>query len=409
MDQFDITIVGAGIIGLATGMVMAQRYPGIKILVLEKEQKIAQHQTGHNSGVIHSGIYYKPGSLKAKNCTAGRAALLAFCDAHDIPYELCGKVIVATSAEEIPRLEELKRRGEANGVPGLEMIGPERLREIEPYAYGIKALYAPGTGIVDFTRVAHAYAGELQRLGGNILTGHRVLGISVADGKLLVQTSKGEISSRHVINCAGLHVDRTARMMRGQADSAGSGTLRIIPFRGEYYTLVPERRFLVKALIYPVPDPRFPFLGVHFTKRSDGSIEAGPNAVLAFAREGYRMRIWDRHDLWEICAYRGFWLMAAKYWKMGFGEFYRSLSKRAFVAALQRLVPAIDATDLSPGGAGVRAQAVSDTGALLDDFVLTQFDNSIHVLNAPSPGATASLAIAGTIVDMAAQAFALAP
>jgi L-2-hydroxyglutarate oxidase LhgO len=357
--------------------------------------------------VIHSGIYYKPGSLKAKNCTAGRAALIAFCDAHGIPYELCGKVIVATSADEIPRLEELKRRGDANGVPGLQMIGPERLREIEPYAYGIKALFAPGTGIIDFTKVAQAYASELQWLGGQILTAHKVVAISAADGALRIQTSKGEFTSKYLINCAGLHVDRTARMMAGEADSTPGATLRIIPFRGEYYTLVPERRSLVRGLIYPVPDPRFPFLGVHFTKRIDGSVEAGPNAVLAFAREGYRKSICDRQDLWEILNYKGFWVMASKYWKMGLGEFYRSFSKRAFVTALQRLVPAIESADLSPGGAGVRAQALSDTGALLDDFVLTRSGNSIHVLNAPSPGATASLAIAGTIVDMAAEAFAV--
>jgi (S)-2-hydroxyglutarate dehydrogenase len=407
MDQFDITIVGAGIIGLATGMLLAQRHPTTKILILEKEEQIAQHQTGHNSGVIHSGIYYKPGSLKATNCTAGRTALIEFCDAHGIPYELCGKVIVATTAEEIPRLEELKRRGDANGVPGLEMIGPERLREIEPYAYGIKALFAPGTGIIDFTKVAHAYASELQRLGGQILTAHKVVAISVANGALRIHTSNREFTSKYLINCAGLHVDRTARMLGRQGDSTAGATPRIIPFRGEYYALVPERRYLVKGLIYPVPDPRFPFLGVHFTKRIDGSIEAGPNAVLAFAREGYRKGIWDREDLWEICSYKGFWLMAFKYWKMGLGEFYRSFSKRAFVTALQRLVPAIESTDLSPGGAGVRAQALSDAGALLDDFVLTRSGNSIHVLNAPSPGATASLAIAGTIADMAAQEFAV--
>src|SRR5215475_1280793 len=376
MQQFDVTIVGAGISGRATGMLLARRSPRTKILVLEKEDRIAQHQTGHNSGVIHSGIYYKPGSLKAKNCTAGRAALIEFCDAHGIPYELCGKVIVATRAEEIPRLEELKRRGDANGVPGLQMIGPEQLREIEPHAYGLKALVAPGTGIIDYTKVAQAYAAELQRIGGQILTAHRVMAISSVDSALRIQTSSGEFTSKYLINCAGLHVDRTARMLGPQPNSSAGAAPRIIPFRGEYYTLVPERRDLVKGLIYPVPDPRFPFLGVHFTKRIDGSVEAGPNAVLAFAREGYRKNIWDAQDLWEICSYKGFWHMAFKYWKMGLGEFHRSFSKRAFVTALQRLVPDIESADLSPGGAGVRAQALSAAGALLDDFVLARSGNA---------------------------------
>ena len=408
MQQFDVAIVGAGILGLATGMLLAQRYPRTKILTLEKEDQIAQHQTGHNSGVIHSGIYYKPGSLKAKNCTAGRAALIEFCDAHGIPYELCGKVIVATSAEELPRLEELKRRGDANGVPGLQMIGPERLREIEPNAYGIKALYAPGTGIIDFTKVAHAYAGELQRLGGQILTAHRVVAIASADGALRIQTSKGEFTAKYLINCTGLHVDRTARMMGRQANPTAGAAPRIIPFRGEYYTLVADRRSLVKGLIFRSRTQDF--RSSEYTSPRELTAVSRPGRETrcsAFAREGYRKGIWDRQDLWEICSYKGFWLMAFKYWKMGLGEFYRSFSKRAFVKALQRLVPAIESTDLSPGGAGVRAQALSATGALLDDFVLTRSGNSIHVLNAPSPGATASLAIAGTIVDMASEAFAV--
>jgi L-2-hydroxyglutarate oxidase LhgO len=405
-DTLDVTIIGGGIIGLATARELKTRFPRLNLVVLEKEEQLAQHQTGHNSGVIHSGIYYKPGSLKAQTCTAGRTALLKFCDENGIPYELCGKVIVATTEEELPQLEELWRRGTANGVAGLEMIGRERLRELEPHAYGIKALHAPGTGIIDFKKVAEAYATHIRALGGEVLTGQKVTGISAADGRLRLSTATKEFDSKHLINCAGLHVDRMAKLAGRNIGEAGSET-RIIPFRGEYYTLRPERRSLVKGLIYPVPDPQFPFLGVHFTKRIDGSVEAGPNAVLAFAREGYRANIMSGRDLWEIFNYSGFWLMARKHWRMGFGEFYRSFSKAAFVRALQKLLPEIRPEDLAPGGAGVRAQAVEGTGALLDDFVLTHAGNSIHVLNAPSPGATASLAIAARIVDMAADTFSL--
>jgi L-2-hydroxyglutarate oxidase LhgO len=404
--SLDITVVGGGILGLATARELKTRFPRLDLVVLEKEQRLAQHQTGHNSGVIHSGIYYKPGSLKAQTCTAGRTALLEFCGENGIPYELCGKVIVATSEEELPRLEELRRRGAANGVAGLEMIGRERLRDIEPHASGIKALYAPGTGIVDFKKVAEAYAAQVRALGGEVLTGRRVVGIVPADGRLRISTAVEEFDSKYLINCAGLHVDRMAKLAGPASPGAGSET-RIIPFRGEYYTLRPERRSLVRGLIYPVPDPQFPFLGVHFTKRIDGSVEAGPNAVLAFAREGYRMSAISGRDLWEILTFGGFWLMARKHWKMGFGEFYRSLSKAAFVRALQKLLPDIRPEDLAQGGAGVRAQAVASDGALLDDFAVTHTGNSIHVLNAPSPGATASLAIAARIAGMAAGAFSL--
>ncbi|HYV64826.1 MAG TPA: L-2-hydroxyglutarate oxidase, partial [Myxococcales bacterium] len=345
--------------------------------------------------------------LKAKNCTAGRAALIEFCDAHGIPYELCGKVIVATSAEEIPRLEELKRRGDANGVPGLKMIGPEQLREIEPHAYGLKALVAPGTGIIDYTKVAHAYAAELQRLGGQILTAHRVMAISSVDSALRIQTSNGEFTSKYLINCAGLHVDRTARMMGPQPNSTAGAAPRIIPFRGEYYTLVPERRDLVKGLIYPVPDPRFPFLGVHFTRTVHGDVEAGPNAVLALAREGYTIGTVRIGEAVRTFTYRGFWNMGRRYWKMGAYEVYRSMSKAAFVSSLQRLVPGIQAGDIAPGGAGVRAQAVSPDGSLVDDFKISQTEGAIHVLNAPSPAATASLAIGRHIAALAAESFRL--
>jgi len=399
-NSFDLTVIGGGIVGLATAMEVTERYPEIRLLLLDKENQLAKHQTGHNSGVIHSGIYYKPGSIKAQTCVAGRKALLEFCDRHAIPYDLCGKVVVATDERELPRLEELLRRGTANGVEGLEMIGPERLREIEPYANGIRALYSPTTGIIDFTKVAEAYAARIRTLGGEILTSQEIKQMVPGGGGLILHTSSREIRSRYLINCAGLHSDQVARMM-------GREELRIVPFRGEYYRIIPERQFLVKGLIYPVPDPRFPFLGVHFTRTIHGDVEAGPNAVLAFAREGYQKKDVDLRDLWETLSYRGFWVLAKKHWRMGLEEWRRSLSKRAFVRALQRLVPDIRAEDLNSGGAGVRAQAVSPTGNLLDDFVITQTGNAIHVLNAPSPGATASLAIGKRIVEMAGNAFTL--
>lgn len=385
-------------------MQIAEKYPAVKLLLLEKEDQLARHQTGHNSGVIHSGIYYRPGSVKAQTCVTGRKALLEFCDREGIAYELCGKVIVATSEEELPRLEELYRRGVANNVQGLEMIGPERLKEMEPHANGIKALHAPSTGIIDFTKVAQAYATRIQKMGGEILTSQQVRNIVPVDGGLHIESSSAEFRSKFLINCAGLFSDRVARMM---SRSGPETDLRIIPFRGEYYMIVPERRHLVRGLIYPVPDPRFPFLGVHFTRTIHGDVEAGPNAVLALAREGYRKTDVNFSHAWQILSYKGFWSMAGKYWKMGLEEMYRSISKPAFVKALQRLLPDIRSEDLVPGGAGVRAQAVSAAGALIDDFVIEQTGNTIHVLNAPSPGATASLAIGKKIVEMAAKAFSL--
>jgi len=407
-SEYHLTIIGGGILGLATALKILEAHPGTKLLIIEKEAALALHQTGHNSGVIHSGLYYKPGSLKAQSCVAGRKALMAFCDKNSVPYEICGKVVVATSEEELPRLDELYRRGVANGLQGIEIIGPERLKEIEPYTIGLKALYVPETGIIDYTKVAAAYAAQIGAGGGEIRTGCKVIGIAGRGGEIVLQTTSGEYRARYLINCCGLQSDLVAKMMPGST-GASSEEHRIVPFRGEYYKLAPARHYLVRNLIYPVPDPTFPFLGVHFTRmiKGDGGIEAGPNAVLAYAREGYRHSIVNAGDLWDTVTFKGFWAMTGKYWRTGFGELYRSLSKAAFVRALQKLLPEITEGDLVPGGSGVRAQAVSANGALVDDFVIKQSRNTIHVLNAPSPGATASLAIGQSIAAMAAKHFEL--
>ncbi len=387
----DLVIIGGGIVGLATALEAVRR--NRHAAVLEKESTIASHQTGHNSGVIHSGIYYKPGSLKAKNCVAGAAAMVAFCRENDVPFDKCGKVVVATSESELPGLQELMRRGTANGVPGLAMISPERLRELEPHCTGIAALYIPGTGITDYAAVARKYAGLIEGAGGRILTQCRVRAIKRTSEAVIVETERGAIQADFAINCAGLHSDR---IMRLAGDSQG---LQIVPFRGEYYEIVQDRRKLVRNLIYPVADPRFPFLGVHFTRRITGGIEAGPNAVLALKREGYRKTDFDLRDAVETAAFPGFWRMAAKYWWSGFGEYYRSLNKRAFTRALQKLVPEIQAADLQPAGSGVRAQALDTRGALLDDFRIIRSERMIHVCNVPSPAATASLIIGRQIMD----------
>ena len=405
-SQYDLTIVGAGIVGLATALKIAQNHPGIRLLVLEKESQVAQHQTGHNSGVIHSGLYYRPGSVKAATCVTGRKALLEFCDRNSVPYEICGKIVVATSQNEVPRLEELHRRGLANGLQRLEALGPERLKEFEPHATGVRGLHVPETGIIDYKKVAEAYATNIRATGGDIRTSHRVIAMLEHDGEIVLQTSAGDYRTRHVINCGGLQSDLVAAMMRAD-EQPTEETHQIIPFRGEYYKLAPEKYSLVRNLIYPVPDPAFPFLGVHFTRMINGGVEAGPNAVFAFAREGYRKSDINLRDIGRTLFFKGFWAMAGKYWQTGFGELYRSLSKRAFVRALQKLVPEITEKDLIPGGSGVRAQAVSARGALIDDFVIRQSRNAIHVLNAPSPGATASLAIGQSIAEMAAKTFNL--
>jgi (S)-2-hydroxyglutarate dehydrogenase len=405
-SQVDLTIIGGGILGLATALKITAAHPRLRLLLLEKEAELARHQTGNNSGVIHSGLYYRPGSLKARTCVAGRQELMAFCDVHSVPYEICGKVVVATVPEELPRLDELHRRGEANGLRGLEIIGPERLKELEPHATGIKGLHVPETGIVDYKKVAAAYAAQIRNAGGDIRLSQRVVGILDRPEEIVLQTSGGDYRSKYLINCCGLQSDLIARMTRG-AQQDGEPEHRIIPFRGEYYKIAPEREFLVKNLIYPVPDPTFPFLGVHFTRMAKGGVEAGPNAVLAYAREGYRHTHINVKDLWETVSFKGFWAMTGKYWQTGFGELYRSLSKAAFVRALQKLLPEIRESDLVPGGAGVRAQAVSANGALIDDFLIKQSRRAIHVLNAPSPGATASLAIGQQICEMAEKHFEL--
>jgi L-2-hydroxyglutarate oxidase len=404
-SQYDLTIVGGGILGLATALKLICAHPSLRLLILEKEAEIARHQTGNNSGVIHSGLYYRPGSLKARSCVAGRKELMAFCDENAVPYEICGKVVVATSEEELPRLEELHRRGIANGLKDLQIIGPERLKELEPHATGIKGLHVPETGIIDYKKVAAAYAEKIRDAGGDIRLSQRVVGILDRPEEIVLQTSGGDYRTQHLINCCGLQSDIVAQMMGGGNNSEEEH--RIIPFRGEYYKIAPERQFLVRNLIYPVPDPTFPFLGVHFTRMARGGVEAGPNAVFAYAREGYRHTDINLSDLWRTISFKGFWAITGKYWQTGFGELYRSLSKSAFVRALQKLLPEIRESDLVPGGAGVRAQAVSASGALVDDFVIKQSRKSIHVLNAPSPGATASLAIGQQICEMAEKNFEL--
>ena len=399
--KYDVSIVGGGIIGLATAFQLTRRYPGCRVAVIEKEAELAVHQTGHNSGVIHSGIYYRPGSQKARFCVTGVESLIQFCGENDIKYEKCGKVIVATDESEFGRLKDLYQRGTANGVVGLQLIGPERLREIEPHASGIKALYAPGTGIVDFKAVSNAYAAKVRDAGGEILTHCEVVDIVRSNGSIYLETTKGRIESTYLVNCAGLQVDMVARKMGVQTD------VRIIPFRGEYYTLSSQSSHLVKGLIYPVPNPRFPFLGVHFTRTIHGQVEAGPNAVLAFAREGYSKTSFNLKEMLSTLSYPGFWAMTLKHWKTGLREQRRSASKRIFLKDLQRLVPEVEYGDLSPGGSGVRAQAVDKRGRLLDDFSILESKGAIHVLNAPSPGATSSLSIGNYIVGLVANSFDL--
>jgi len=392
--RYDVAIIGGGIVGLATALKLLQVNPHLKLVLLEKEDGLARHQTGHNSGVIHSGIYYKPGSLKALNCQRGYQLLVDFCKLQGIPYELCGKIIVATDAGEIPLLNNLFIRGQQNGLTDLKKIGKEELKEYEPHVAGLEGIVVPQTGIVDYTAVAEKYGVLIGQSGGEIRLNEKVIEIQESGSYRVVVSQKEAYHAKLVINCCGLYSDRIARMTHTRVD------YKIIPFRGEYFKLKKEKEHLVKNLIYPVPDPNFPFLGVHFTRMIGGGIEAGPNAVLAFKREGYKKTDIDLAELSESLAWPGFQKVAIRYWKTGLGEMYRSFSKAAFTQALQKLIPDIKKDDLEPGGSGVRAQACDRTGGLIDDFKIMEEKNIIHVCNAPSPAATSSLAIGETLAAM---------
>jgi len=383
---YDFAVVGGGIVGLSTGMALGKRFPRARILILEKENVWAKHQTGHNSGVIHSGIYYKPGSFKAKFAHAGNQSMVEFCRQHDIEHDMCGKVIVATKPNEIPLLDKLYERGLQNQLP-ISKIGPEQLREIEPHVQGICAIRVPSAGIVNYTQVCKTFARLIDERGGTLCLGTKVERIKEGAGCTEIETTTGTYLSKFFINCAGLQSDRVAKLNGAAAD------LKIVPFRGEYFELKPERRHLVKHLVYPVPNPDFPFLGVHYTRMIGGHVEAGPNAVLAFKREGYKKTDFHLGDFLEVMTYKGFWKLASKYWKEGTEEMIRSYSKAAFVRSLQQLIPEIQADDLTPAPAGIRAQALKRDGSLVDDFHIIEQKRSIHVCNAPSPAATASLEI----------------
>jgi L-2-hydroxyglutarate oxidase len=392
MQKSDVIVVGGGIVGLATAWQIQNQKPGARVTVLEKEPDLGRHQTGHNSGVLHTGVYYKPGSLKALNCTAGRRAMIEFCQQHGIAHEICGKVIVATHESELDRLQSLFERAQANGVIS-EMIPPERLAEIEPHVAGVRAMHVPEAGIADYPAVVRKLAELIRARDGQVHTGTPVTAMREDGDGVVVTTPRGEFRADRCVNCAGLHSDRVTRMA-GHTPPA-----RIVPFRGEYYKFKPGSPKLCQHLIYPVPDPAFPFLGVHFTRMINGEIEAGPNAVLAFAREGYTMTNVNLGDLLGTLTYPGFLKLAFKYWRTGAGEVWRSLSKRAFVHALQRLVPAVRPDHLEPAPAGVRAQAVARDGGMVDDFLIEESARFLHVCNAPSPAATASLNIAATLAE----------
>lgn len=391
--MYDVIIAGAGIVGLATGLKILEKKPDAKLLIIEKEAGIARHQTGHNSGVIHSGIYYKPGSLKAVNCISGYKQLLEFCDKENVPYNICGKVIAATDESEIPYLEILYERGVANGLANIKKITKEELKEFEPHANGIKGIHVPYTGIIDYTKVSDKYAEKIIAAGGEITLSEKVIGLNNTVDEIEVDTSRKSYKCKKFVNCCGLYSDRFYNQDGKAID------VRIIPFRGEYYKIKEDKQYLVNNLIYPVPNPEFPFLGVHFTRMINGGVEAGPNAVLAFKLEGYKKTSFNFFDTVRIFSWPGFMKVALKFYKVGFGEFKRSFNKKAFVKALQKLLPEIQEDDLVAGGSGVRAQAVGRNGKLIDDFVINRNGNVINVLNAPSPAATSSLAIGDTISD----------
>lgn len=390
---YDVIIVGGGIVGLATAYQILNSKPNLKILILEKENSIARHQTGNNSGVIHSGIYYKPGSLKAKNCREGYERLIQFCEAENIKYELCGKIIVATDEKELPNLEKLYQRGLQNGLTKLKKLSSDELKDYEPYVYGIAGIYVPYTGIIDYKEVSTKILQKILQQNGEVKFNEEVIQINKESNQISIVTKNSVYQSKYLVTCAGLYSDRIARLTNP------SLPLRIIPFRGEYYTIKDDKKYLVKNLIYPVPDPNFPFLGVHFTRMIDGKVEAGPNAVLAFKREGYKKTDFNLRDTSEIFGWKGFRIVMKKYWKTGLAEFYRSFSKNAFTKALQRLIPEITEDDLTEGGSGVRAQACDDKGNLIDDFYFVEQEKILHVCNAPSPAATASLSIGNYIAQ----------
>ena len=402
-SRYDLVIIGGGIVGLAVAREALIRRPGLKLAVLEKEDHIAGHQSTHNSGVVHAGIYYATGSFKARAAVEGREKMIAYCQARGLPFERCGKVIVAVSPDELGRLDALFERGVANGVQGLEVIGPERLAETEPSVVGVKAIWSPNTGIIDFGAVARSYAAEIEAAGGEILTGCRVTGFGErADGLILHVTRQGgagEVETAYAISCGGLHSDHLSRMSGGRAE------LQIIPFRGDYYLFRPEQAGMVRNLIYPVPNPALPFLGVHFTRTTSGQVWAGPNAILALAREGYRRTDINLRDIAEMLGWPGLWPMAARFWRVGIDEMLRDTLKDVYVRELQRYIPTLKSSDLMDGPSGVRAQTVTRAGALSDDFVVTHRAHITHVENAPSPAATSSLALARMVIDQVAEQY----
>ena len=398
---YDFLIVGAGIVGLSTAYKLSIAYPDANILVLEKENRVAAHQTGRNSGVIHSGIYYKPGSYKAKNCVEGRHELVAFCREHEIAHEICGKVIVATDETELPALKKIYDRGLENEIEGISMIGADEMKEIEPWVKGVEAIHVPCSGIVDYAGVCRKLAELLRNAGNDIRLSSEVKSVYHNNGTVTVQTGKERISARYLINCAGLQSDRIARA------SGVSSEIKIIPFRGEYYELTPGAQHKVKALIYPVPNPEFPFLGVHFTRMVLGGVECGPNAVFAFKREGYTKTSFDLNDVIDTFNFPGFWKLAGKHWRMGADELYRSFSKQGFLENLRKLIPSIGIGDITESPAGVRAMALKPDGEILDDFYFETTENEVHVLNAPSPAATAGLAIGSEITAKVKSSFGI--
>ncbi|PKD43895.1 L-2-hydroxyglutarate oxidase [Rhodohalobacter barkolensis] len=399
--MYDFTIVGAGIVGLSTAYKLSLSYPDANILVLEKEGRVASHQTGHNSGVIHSGIYYKPGSYKAKNCVDGRHQLVEFCRENNVTHDICGKIIVASDESEIPTLKEIYERGLQNKIEGIERIDQQQMKEIEPYVNGVQAIHVPCTGIVDFVGFCRVLADKLSESGHIVKLNRQVQNVIHSNGSLNVQTNTDSFKTNYLINCAGLHSDRVARAAGVQSP------VKIVPFRGEYYELTPEAEHKVKGLIYPLPNPEFPFLGVHFTKMALGGVECGPNAVFTFKREGYKKGSFDLQDTIEVADFPGFWKLASQHWKMGIDEMYRSYSKRGFLKKLQKLIPSIQLEDLTGSPSGVRAMALKPDGEILDDFYFETTDREVHVLNAPSPAATAGLAIGDEIVKKVKENFSL--